>query len=127
MHKPLQCIINTQNKKANISVEAICSSVYINTGTHSFDRDGMIYYPEYLFSGYAALFREADRDLVFCCYIIPGGTVMPADLKELHHRILTEYKPVVSAIGAGAEVEKMNEATVRSFFAVSRFSTVLHT
>lgn len=93
--------------------EAVCSSVYIKAGTHAFKDDGIVFYPEYLLPGYAALFKEADDDLVFCCYIIPGGTAVSSDLKELHHRTLNEYGPVVSAIGPDAEIEKMNSATLR--------------
>jgi geranylgeranyl reductase family protein len=93
--------------------EAVCSSVYIKGGTHDFDCDGIVYYPDFLLPGYAALFREADDDLVFCTYIIPGGRAKPEDLKELHHRILTEYEPVASAVGPKAEIEEMKAAPLR--------------
>ena len=55
------------------SPEAVCSSVYVEAGTHSFKEDGVCYYTNFLVPGYAAIFKEADDDLVFCCYIIPGG------------------------------------------------------
>ena len=93
--------------------EAVCSSVYIKGGTHDFDCDGIVYYPDYLLPGYAALFREADDDLVFCTYIIPGGRAAPGDLKKLHYRVLTEYEPVASAIGPNARIEDMKAAPLR--------------
>ena len=93
--------------------EAVCSSVYIKRGTHDFEYDGIVYYPDFLLPGYAALFREADGDLVFCTYIIPGGKAAPGDLKELHHRILTEYEPVTAALGTRAEIEEMKAAPLR--------------
>ncbi len=93
--------------------EALCSSVYIKRDTHNFEHDGIVFYPEYLLPGYAALFRESGGDLVFCCYIIPGGKAKTTDLKELHHRILTEYEPVAGALGPGAEIEEMKSAPLR--------------
>jgi geranylgeranyl reductase family protein len=93
--------------------EALCSSVYIQNGTHSFEHDGIVFYPEYLLPGYAALFKESGGDLVFCCYIIPGGKAKTTDLKELHHRILTEYEPVAGALGPGAQIEEMKSAPLR--------------
>jgi len=93
--------------------EAVCSSVYIKAGTHSFEHDGIVFYPDFLLPGYAALFKEADGDVVFCCYIIPGGTAKPSDLKELHNRILKEYKPVTASIGPNAQIETMKAAPLR--------------
>ena len=93
--------------------EAVCSSVYIKAGTHSFQSDGIVYYPDFLLPGYAALFREADGDLVFCCYIIPGGAAKHADLHDLHTKVLREYDPVLSAIGPDADIEKMKSAPRR--------------
>jgi hypothetical protein len=91
----------------------VCSSVYIKRRTHDFPYDGVVYYPEFLLPGYAALFREADDDLVFCTFIIPGGRAEPGDLKELHHRILTDYAPVAEDLGPNAEIEEMKAAPLR--------------
>jgi menaquinone-9 beta-reductase len=92
---------------------AVCSSAYIKAGTHSYEPDGVVYYPDYLIPGYAAVFKEADGDLVFCCYIVPGGAARPPDLKELHYKTLREYEPVVSAIGPNAMAEEMKSAPLR--------------
>jgi flavin-dependent dehydrogenase len=92
---------------------AVCSSVYIKAGTHSYEHDGVVYYPDYLLPGYAAVFKEADGDLVFCCYIVPGGPAQPQDLKELHYKTLTQYEPVAAALGEGAEAEEMKSAPLR--------------
>ena len=92
---------------------AVCSSVYIQAGTHRFENDGMVFYPDYLLPGYAALFKEADGDLVFCCYVIPGGKAKRSELKALHQQILREYEPVRSAIGPDAVIEDMKSAPLR--------------
>ena len=92
---------------------AVCSSVYIKAGTHSCEHDGVVYYPDYLLPGYAAVFKEADGDLVFCCYIVPGGPAQPSNLKELHYKTLTKYEPIAAALGEGAEAEEMKSAPLR--------------
>jgi len=101
--------LNIINNKA----EAICSSVYIKAGTHSFHEDGVVYYPLDLLPGYAAIFKEADGDLVFCCYIIPGGKCSPKDLKTMHYKLLNENPFIKDAIGIKAEIEDIKSAPLR--------------
>lgn len=93
--------------------QATCSSVYIKAGTHKYEYDGVCYYPRELVPGYCALFKEANGDLVYCCYIIPGGKATTGDLTRLHHKFITNYPPMSEAIGKNAEVEKMKAAPIR--------------
>ena len=55
------------------------------------DIDGMAFYRNDLLPGYAAIFREADGDLNFCCYIMPGGPSGPDDLREMHDWFLRDH------------------------------------
>jgi len=93
--------------------QATCSSVYIEVGTHQFKQDGVCYYPSKLVPGYCALFREADGDLVYCCYIIPGGECDRGDLVEMHHSLLKDDPFISKAIGPKATIEKMKAAPIR--------------
>lgn len=93
--------------------QATCSSVYVKAGTHEFQQDGVCYYPPTLVPGYCALFKEADGDLVYCCYIIPGGKAEKSDLRELHHEFLENYSYIRDALGPNAEIEKMKAAPIR--------------
>jgi flavin-dependent dehydrogenase len=63
--------------------------------------------------GYAALFREADGDLNFCCYIIPGGACTLDDLQRMHHQLLREHPLIREALGPDAVVEHMRAAPLR--------------
>ena len=93
--------------------QATCSSVYIEAGTHDFKQDGVCYYIPDLVPGYTALFQEADGDLVFCCYIIPGGKATTSDLTKLHHDILEKNPFITEALGKNAKIEKMKAAPIR--------------
>jgi geranylgeranyl reductase family protein len=93
--------------------DAVCSRAYVKSGTHRFDADGVVVYRLDLAPGYCALFREAQGDLNFCTYIIPGGRAQTSDLWELHHRILAEDSYIRGALGPGAVIEKMRGAPLR--------------
>ncbi len=93
--------------------EATCSSVYIEAGTHTFEQDGVCYYPSKLVPGYCALFKEADGDLVYCCYIIPGGECDKGDLVKMHHSLIKDDPFISKAIGPNAKIEKMKAAPIR--------------
>ncbi len=93
--------------------DAVCSSVYIEAGTHSFEEDGVCYYTNFLVPGYAAIFKEADDDLVFCCYIIPGGRSKTSDLQHMHLNLLQADPYIVRAIGPGAKIEPLKSAPLR--------------
>jgi geranylgeranyl reductase family protein len=93
--------------------DAVCSRAYVKAGTHRFDADGVVVYRSDLAPGYFALFREAQGDLNFCTYIIPGGRAQTSDLWELHHRILAEDAYIRRALGPDAVIEKMRGAPLR--------------
>jgi flavin-dependent dehydrogenase len=93
--------------------DGICSRAYVKAGTHRFDADGVVVYRLDLAPGYCALFREAQGDLNFCTYIIPGGRAEPSDLWSLHHRILAEDPYIRGALGRDAVIEKMRGAPLR--------------
>ncbi len=92
--------------------DGICSRAYVKAGTHAFDADGVCFYRLDMVPGYAALFREADGDVSFCCYIIPGGAKGIDDLRELHDRFLREPH-IAAALGPRAVIDKMRAAPLR--------------
>ncbi|NPE09072.1 MAG: NAD(P)/FAD-dependent oxidoreductase [Asgard group archaeon] len=93
--------------------QATCSRAYIESGSHQFPYDGVCYYPPNLVPGYCALFKEADGDVVYCCYIIPGGECDTSHLLELHHKFIKEDPFMSKAIGPNPKLEKMKAATIR--------------
>ena len=93
--------------------DGICSRAYVKAGTHNFDADGVCFYTSELVPGYAALFRHADGDVNYCCYIISGGTCTIEDLHEMHHKLLREHPNVIAALGPNAQIEKMRGAPLR--------------
>jgi len=93
--------------------DAVCTSVYVKAGTHNYKDDGICLYTRDIHPGYVALFKESNDDLVFCCYIIPGGKYKTSDLDELHHEFLTQEPYLVEVLGAKAEIEPINAAPLR--------------
>lgn len=93
--------------------DGICSRAYIKAGTHNFEADGVAFYTSDLIPGYCALFKEADGDVNFCTYIIPGGKAKNEDLREIHERLLREHPLISKAVGPNAEVAKMQGAPLR--------------
>ncbi|MBY9001276.1 MAG: NAD(P)/FAD-dependent oxidoreductase [Candidatus Heimdallarchaeota archaeon] len=93
--------------------KAVSSSVYIKAGTHQFKEDGVCIYTQDILPGYTALFKEADGDLVFCCYIIPGGRYKTSDLQHVHLSFLSGEPYLSRALGPNAKIEKMNSAPLR--------------
>lgn len=93
--------------------DGICSRAYIKAGTHQFDADGVAFYVSELIPGYCALFKEADGDVNFCTYIIPGGQAKTEDLREIHERLLREHPHIRKALGPNAEIAKMQGAPLR--------------
>jgi geranylgeranyl reductase family protein len=92
--------------------DAVCSRAYIKADTTNFDADGVLFYPPEIVPGYCALFREAQGELNFACYIIPGGRCVPADLQRAHHKFLN-YGPVKEALGPRVQMERMRGAGLR--------------
>lgn len=92
---------------------AFCSRAYIKGGANVEDIDGMAFYRNDLLPGYAAIFREADGDLNFCCYIMPGGPSGPDDLREMHDWFLRDHPVAADFVAEGAEIESMRSAPLR--------------
>ena len=97
----------------NSAPQATCSRAYIEAGSHEFDKDGVCYYPSILAPGYCALFKEADGDVVYCCYIILGGKSDNSDLVKLHHSLIKDDPFMSKAIGPNPKMEKMKAAPIR--------------
>lgn len=95
------------------SPQAICSRAYIKAGSHQYPYDGMCYYPPKLVPGYCSLFKQANGDVGYCCYIIPGGIATTADLKDFHLEFITKYPPMSNAIGPNPKLEQMKAAPIR--------------
>jgi flavin-dependent dehydrogenase len=93
--------------------QATCSRAYIEAGSHQFPYDGVCYYPPKLIPGYCSLFRQADGDIGYCCYIIPGGKSNTNHLHELHHEFIKEDPFMSKAIGSNPNLEKMKAAPIR--------------
>ncbi len=93
--------------------DAVCSRAYIKADTTNFTADGVLYYPPEILPGYCALFREAQGELNFACYIIPGGRCVPGDLQTMHEKLLRHNPDVRKALGPRAEVERMRGAGLR--------------
>lgn len=93
--------------------DAVCSRAYVEAGSAALAEDGMVYYPRGLLPGYCALFREADGDLNFCCYVIPGGATRLTDLRARHEAIVCHDPHVSAALGPGARLAPMRAAPLR--------------
>ncbi|MHA2357672.1 MAG: geranylgeranyl reductase family protein [Candidatus Heimdallarchaeaceae archaeon] len=97
----------------NTPPDAVCSSVYVKAGTHDYEEDGVCIYTRDIVPGYTAIFKEADGDLVFCCYIIPGGMYLPKDLHFVHDKFLIGDPYVARALGTKAKIEPIKSAPLR--------------
>lgn len=63
----------------------------------------MCFYPKNLLPGYSAIFAEADGDVNYLCYIIPGGLFAENDLSHVHET-LAKSDPNISKILSNAQV-----------------------
>ncbi len=95
------------------SPQAVCSRAYVRAGTYKFDQDGICVIPMNLVPGYCALLKEADDDLVFCCYIIPFGKTRTENLYKMHHDLIENNPYITEALGPNAELEEMKAAPIR--------------
>ncbi len=93
--------------------QAVCSRAYVKAGTYDFDQDGVVVITKELVPGYCALMKEADGDLVFCCYIIPFGKNRTENLYQIHHNIIKNDPFISEALGPNAELEDMKAAPIR--------------
>lgn len=97
----------------NEAPQAICSRAYIEVGSHQYPYDGMCYYPAKLVPGYCSLFKQANGDIGYCCYIIPGGKATTKDLREFHHDFIMNDPFMSKAIGPNPKLEQMKAAPIR--------------
>jgi len=93
--------------------QTVCSRSYVKAGTYKFDQDGIIVIPMKLVPGYCALLKEADDDLVFCCYILPFGKTRTENLYKIHHDLIENEAFICEALGPNAELEEMKAAPIR--------------
>ncbi|MFX0010688.1 MAG: NAD(P)/FAD-dependent oxidoreductase [Candidatus Hermodarchaeota archaeon] len=93
--------------------QAICSRAYIKAGTYNFEYDGLTIFPPKLVPGYCAIMKEADDDVIFCCYVIPFGEAKTENLYNLHHEFIKNDPLVSKFIGPNAELEQMKAAPIR--------------
>ncbi|MFX1391718.1 MAG: NAD(P)/FAD-dependent oxidoreductase [Promethearchaeota archaeon] len=93
--------------------QAVCSRAYVKAGTYKFNQDGVCVITKDLVPGYCALMKEADDDLVFCCYIIPFGKNRTNNLHQIHHDIIENDPFIREALGPNAELEDMKAAPIR--------------
>ncbi|MFW9821193.1 MAG: NAD(P)/FAD-dependent oxidoreductase [Candidatus Thorarchaeota archaeon] len=93
--------------------QAVCSRAYVKAGTYDYDEDGVCVITKDLVPGYCALMKEADGDLVFCCYIIPFGKNRTDNLYQIHHDIIQNDPYISKALGPKAELEEMKAAPIR--------------
>ena len=73
--------------------DAVCSRAYVRAGTDRCTADGLVFYPRFLLPGYCGVVREADGDLNFCCYVIPGGSTALTDLRAVHEWLVSRSIP----------------------------------
>jgi flavin-dependent dehydrogenase len=57
--------------------------------------------------------KEADDDVIFCCYVIPFGEAKTENLYNLHHEFIKNDPLVSKFIGPNAELEQMKAAPIR--------------
>jgi len=93
--------------------DAVCSRAYVKAGTDRCTADGLVFYPRFLLPGYCGVVREADGDLNFCCYVIPGGTTALTDLRAVHDWLVSSDPEVSAALGPDAKIERMRAAPLR--------------
>ncbi|UCC20174.1 MAG: NAD(P)/FAD-dependent oxidoreductase [Promethearchaeota archaeon] len=93
--------------------QAVCSRSYVKAGTYEFNQEGIVVMSMKLVPGYCALMKEADDDLVFCCYIIPFGKTRTENLYKIHHDLIESDPFISKALGPSAEIEEMKAAPIR--------------
>lgn len=97
----------------NTPPDGICSRAYTRSASTNFDADGVMFYPERVLPGYAALFREARGEMNYCVYIIPGGDCGLKDLKRMHHDLMKTDPNVSRALGPNPDMDSMRGAPLR--------------
>jgi flavin-dependent dehydrogenase len=92
--------------------QGVCSRSYVKDNTH-FKWDGVVFYPPKLLPGYCAIIREAQGELNFCTYIIPGGPTKNEDLPAIHDAIMKTDPFVSRCLGPNPNIERMRSASLR--------------
>ena len=107
-----RCLIAADGAKSKIAralglvttgANSAASRQYIKGGTHNFTSDGVLLYPKYVIPGYVAFFRHSNGDIDLGCYVLPGGKVPPAQLKELLRTEVSRDPFVKEVLGDQAE------------------------
>jgi menaquinone-9 beta-reductase len=93
--------------------EAVCSRAYARAGTDRCVADGLVFYPRSLLPGYCGVVREADGELNFCCYVIPGGETALTDLRAMHERLVRADPHVSTVLGPDVVIDPMRAAPLR--------------
>ena len=93
--------------------DAVCSRAYVRAGTDRCAADGLVFYPRWLLPGYCGMVREADGELNFCCYVIPGGATALTDLRAAHERLVQTDPHVSAALGPDVKIDPMRAAPLR--------------
>jgi len=92
--------------------QGVCSRSYVKNNS-LFKWDGVVFYPPRLLPGYCAIIREAQGELNYCVYIIPGGPTKNEDLPKIHKDIMDNDPYVSSCLGPDPEIEQMKSASLR--------------
>ena len=87
----------------NSGANSAASRQYIRGGTHRFTSDGVLLYPEYVLPGYVAFFRHSNGDIDVGCYVLPGGSTPPSQLKALLREKVSTDPFVREVLGDHAE------------------------
>lgn len=107
-----RCLIAADGAKSRIAralgvvttgSNSAASRQYIKGGTHDFVSDGVLLYPKYVVPGYVAFFRHSNGDIDLGCYVLPGGTTPPSQLKSLLQSHVSRDPFVREVLGARAE------------------------
>lgn len=93
--------------------DAVCSRAYARAGTYQCAADGLVFYPRSLLPGYCGVVREADGELNFCCYVIPGGETALGDLRAVHDHLVAMDPHVSAALGPDVKIDRMRAAPLR--------------
>ena len=94
--------------------QGTCSRAYVKAGSHNYRADGTVIYNKDLLPGYMAIFREANDELNYCCYIIPGNPkVRNEDLSRMHHTLIKDDFYLSRALGLKPDMESMKAGSLR--------------
>jgi hypothetical protein len=70
------------------------------------------FYPRSLLPGYSAIFAEADGDVNYLCYIIPGGQFTENDLATVHETLAKNDPNISKILGDSPVAETMKVSSL---------------